>query len=209
MHVDRSYDGFFNSIAIATVTCTLLVSIGKCITSYYLLYLIGILALLTLTIALWDYHRYKMKCKGTIAQRDAESAEKVRSPIQIKINSMTKKYSLKGSKKARCKRKNSAYLDIPGIEQPRIRRHSSLNTLQRRSVSSETLHQVSAYNNSAKNHHLSVGYSEVNISANNGLLRRSSLKIVSSSSTRLWKRATNTISAIKRFEMHKSASSLL
>ena len=58
MKVGRTYEDFFSSFGGAIIACTLLVSIGKLITDYYLLYIVVCSLLIMISLMIYDY-KYK------------------------------------------------------------------------------------------------------------------------------------------------------
>ena len=81
MKIDRSYEGFINSFGVAISICTLLVSIGKYITSFYFLYIVACLFLILITLQICDC--YLNKPKSLNLKRDIEKHCLKEEKIQI------------------------------------------------------------------------------------------------------------------------------
>ena len=54
LKIDVSYDDFFATMATATVTCIISVSVGKLMSDYYFVYLVGILCILVIVLTLYE-----------------------------------------------------------------------------------------------------------------------------------------------------------
>ena len=78
MNTERSYQSCFNSFGIATITCTLLVSIGKSITSYYFVYIICSFLMVIPPLVIYNYCIHKrnlMKLNDTMVDDNIEKLD--------------------------------------------------------------------------------------------------------------------------------------
>lgn len=80
MSVDRTYDGFFSSLGFAIVTCTIIVCVGKTLSTYYMFYIVLYSVLI---ITLVELHSYS-KLRKTNKQRSTNQI------AALKENNITK-----------------------------------------------------------------------------------------------------------------------
>ena len=61
LKIDVSYDDFLATMATATVTCIISVSVGKLMLDYYFVYLVGVLIVVVIMLTFYDMAVFRTK----------------------------------------------------------------------------------------------------------------------------------------------------